>query len=47
MLGTFKKNRPYPALEHPLKELVLKAISSVTFCLSEVEKDLAKRDVKL
>ena len=38
---------PYPALEHPLKELVLKAISSATFCLSEMENYLAKRGVKL
>ena len=38
---------PYPALEHPLKELALKAISSATSCLSEVENYLAKRGVKL
>jgi CMP-2-keto-3-deoxyoctulosonic acid synthetase len=38
---------PYPALEHPLKELALKAISSATFCLAEVENYLAKRGVKI
>ena len=38
---------PYPALEHPLKELALKAISSATSCLSEVESYLEKRGVKI
>ena len=38
---------PYPALEHPLKELALKAISSAISCLSEMENYLAKRGVKI
>jgi len=38
---------PYPALERPLKELALKAISSATSCLSDVEDYLRKRGVKL
>jgi len=38
---------PYPALEHPLEELALKAISSTTSCLSEIEIYLSRRGVKL
>jgi len=38
---------PYPALDSPLKELALKAISSVTSCLAEIEKYLRKRGIKL
>lgn len=38
---------PYPALDSPLEELALKAISSAASCLAEIEKYLSKRGVKL
>ena len=38
---------PYPALEYPLEELALKAISSATSFLSEVKDYLARRGVKI
>ena len=38
---------PYPALEYPLKELALEAISSAISCLAEIENYLKKRGVKL
>lgn len=38
---------PFPAFEHPLEELALKAISSATSLLSEVKDYLAKRGVKI
>ena len=38
---------PYPTLESPPGELALKAISSATSCLAEIENYLKKRGVKL
>ena len=38
---------PYPVLNLPLKELALKAISSATSCLAEIENYLSERGVKL
>ncbi len=38
---------PYPVLDSPLRELALKAISSATSCLSEIENYLRKRGVRL
>ena len=38
---------PYPALEDTLKESALKAISSATSCLAEIENYLSKRGIKL
>ena len=38
---------PYPALDSPLKELALNAVSSATSCLSDIENYLKKRGVRL
>jgi hypothetical protein len=38
---------PYPALDYPLKESALKAISSAKSCLTEIETYLRRRGVKL
>jgi hypothetical protein len=37
----------YPALDYPLKESALKAISSAKSCLTEIETYLRRRGVKL